>query len=331
MSHSPTVALIDLPSAKDAFGEPSRLVLIAEPGASAEIAGGIAAAARPLAERLLDAPSISAAFCIETDHCEESLRWAWRDYAAPLAALLAGPGTRLGAVVRRDALAALAVQLQHPDALWKMLLEFQQQGRNCEVVACQVDADSASGWLPRLVPAPGGRTWLKPHIGSFLAGLRASRAGGEVDRSALAAGIYQWHDLLEDSHREAQSIEGKGALQLGDYWHAIMHRREPDYGNAKYWFRALGRHGLFGKLAELAGDVMTTVAQRTNNAARRWAARLLGARGWDPFAFVDLCEECAGDENSELALAARRIQAIEMSLLMKACARLTGLCEATSR
>ncbi len=51
--------------------------------------------------------------------------------------------------------------------------------------------------------------------------------------------------------------------------------------------------------------------------AARWRDRLQSKAGWDPFAFVDLCESCANSEESELALAARRIQLAEMALLLE--------------
>src|SRR5205085_9106705 len=62
----------------------------------------------------------------------------------------------------------------------------------------------------------------------------------KVDLIALQAGILQIGDHLTPSHEHSQSIEGQGKRQAGDYWHAINHRREPDYGNAKYWFRHVG-------------------------------------------------------------------------------------------
>jgi len=47
------------------------------------------------------------------------------------------------------------------------------------------------------------------------------------------SGLWLLHDFLEESHRISQQIDSSS----GSYWHGIMHRREPDYSNSKYWFR----------------------------------------------------------------------------------------------
>jgi hypothetical protein len=135
----------------------------------------------------------------------------------------------------------------------------------------------------------------------------------KIEETALRAGLFQWHDFLDESHKLAQSIEGQGEDQVGDYWHAIMHRREPDYSNAKYWFRQFGNQPTYLELRQHADGIL---AACTAPEAPRWRDRLQAGSKWNPLAFVDLCEACAADENSDLAIAARRIQYAEMSLLV---------------
>jgi len=136
------------------------------------------------------------------------------------------------------------------------------------------------------------------------------------DWQAHLAGVAQIDDDLEASHTIAQSIEGHPD---GDYWHAIMHRREPDYANSKYWFRHVGRHPVFAQLAPRAAQILQEAPAEVRS---RWGKRLKVDARWDPLAFVDMCEAAAGDENSDLGMAARRIQWGEMLLLLRHTAQL---------
>lgn len=134
------------------------------------------------------------------------------------------------------------------------------------------------------------------------------------DAVAVKAGLLLLSDDLDSSHALSQSIEGEGRHTNGDYWHGIMHRREPDYSNAKYWFRRVGRHPVFKALAETAQTLLDGSPDAETSA---WSERLNTETGWDPFAFVDLCAACEGQDGSALTAAARSIQLIEMLLLFK--------------
>lgn len=137
--------------------------------------------------------------------------------------------------------------------------------------------------------------------------------GDTVSGQALSAGLCQMLGDQDRCHHLAQGIEGQGRPRNGDYWHAILHRREPDYSNAKYWFRNVGTHLIHHRLAEFAAN---TFRQCDDPAAAPWLRRFQS--GWDAMAFVDLCRECAGQDETPLGQAARKIQWAEMLLLLQA-------------
>lgn len=154
--------------------------------------------------------------------------------------------------------------------------------------------------------------WLRPLIERMeIPGLQSS----STPLVALKAGLFLIHDFCEESHSRSQSIEGLGKDHTGDYWHAILHRREPDYGNAKYWFRHVGRHPVFTPLAEAVRDQFSTAAGSLVARLEPWKGRLIPAGRWDPFAFVDLC--AAAENEPELRAWCEHVQLSEMLLLLE--------------
>lgn len=122
--------------------------------------------------------------------------------------------------------------------------------------------------------------------------------------SACCAALWLYHDFFDESHRLSQEIE----TPTGSYWHGILHRREPDADNAKYWFRRVGQHPVFAPLQEAAAELCREAQPG------RAAEFLVTQAAWEPFCWIDLCEavrsgRAAGDD------LCRRIQLAEWQLL----------------
>lgn len=72
----------------------------------------------------------------------------------------------------------------------------------------------------------------------------------DTDAARLAhAALWLRYDFFEESHAVFQAI----ATAEGSYWHAILHRREPDAANARYWLRRVGRHPVLAEMADRLG------------------------------------------------------------------------------
>ena len=170
-----------------------------------------------------------------------------------------------------------------------------------------------------------------------------------VDRTmaqACLAGLWLRFDFLDQSHEISQEIK----TATGSFWHGILHRREPDYDNAKYWFHRVPDHPVYAPLcaaAKVAASLRDanailrpgeesleeTHGSRTvspKSPASLGETRLLNAdraadflttqTEWDPFRFVDLVAAMTRRKSSSEQLC-RQIQRREWELLFDFCYR----------
>jgi len=124
--------------------------------------------------------------------------------------------------------------------------------------------------------------------------------GGSRAPEAAMAGLFLYFSCLDESHTIAQSVE----TVEGSFWHAIMHRQEPDPGNSGYWFRRVGKHAIFPALRDAAQDLGYP-----------------SGASWDPFAFIDACEAARRQAGYARELLLQRVQLAEWQLLFDYCAR----------
>ncbi len=114
---------------------------------------------------------------------------------------------------------------------------------------------------------------------------RAKGLPAEQTRLLRALALL-WHDHLDAAHRIVQDIDEADAGLL----HAMMHRREGDYWNSKYWFRRTGKHAVFNALSTVVADLLQ---QRDRPDLLK---SLLPEGRWDPAAFVDQCQQAVSLE-----------------------------------
>jgi hypothetical protein len=113
--------------------------------------------------------------------------------------------------------------------------------------------------------------------------------------AVVRGGLLYALDDLSGCHEFFQNT----ASDLVGYWHGMMHRREADFDNARYWFRRAGALPFFNALHSRAAEISTDMAKQVS---------------WDPYFFTIECEQHRfGADSEEVNLA--RLQQAEFDVV----------------
>jgi len=101
---------------------------------------------------------------------------------------------------------------------------------------------------------------------------------------AMIAGLWVAADRFEEAHEIAQGLPD----EWGAWWHAILHRREPDASNALYWYRRVKAppevwKDLGRRAAQALGSEPVTGLEPLAGAIRK-------SGNWEPVPFVRAVE-----------------------------------------
>jgi hypothetical protein len=131
----------------------------------------------------------------------------------------------------------------------------------------------------------------------------------QEEPEAPMAGLWLYFSCFEEAHRLLEVCE----TAEGELWHAILHRQEPDSGNAAYWFRKAGPHPTFTPLTHATVRILHRIRDAEFRTGR-----------WDPFAFIAFCDRARRQPDSAQMKAAMEIQRAEWQILFDYCARLSA-------
>lgn len=123
---------------------------------------------------------------------------------------------------------------------------------------------------------------------------------------AALSGLLLLLGCWDESHNLSQNISSPE----GSYWHAIAHRIEPDSSNSGYWFHRVGDHPIFGTLHQRAAEILQA------GPSVPWSLK----PAWDPFLFIEWCDEARSSRDSAKKNIALQMQMAEWELLFAWCA-----------
>jgi hypothetical protein len=156
---------------------------------------------------------------------------------------------------------------------------------------------------------PGPRCEVLPEVTLEIRLLELTREFNLSNPTAelLTATALLYHDNHDPAHNRVEDRGDRDACLI----HALLHRREPDYWNAAYWFRRVSGHPIYGT----ATPAVIQAAQTPE--ARAVLERLTLSGNLDPLALVQECERMAKRPDTQAIAYLRQVQHLEFAALVE--------------
>lgn len=111
--------------------------------------------------------------------------------------------------------------------------------------------------------------------------LAVGHPDGLLSAQAWKAALYLWNDSLDAALKLVEHM----VTPTGAALHGIMHRREGDYDNAKYWFHRAGDHPAFHSLQSRSASFLRQQAI-PEGPLKEVFDKMITQGNWNPYLFI---------------------------------------------
>lgn len=263
----------------------------------------------------------------ETGQTQKNTCESIQKYGAKIGSLLSPPWAPGATMLTQEAAKSLGAFRSIDDTLWEYAL--RQISRQTAPQILEEDlaiwrSDPANGSKASLIVGKPKYRFLKAYIDKtetsalFSEHALASEVHGHLVRNAL----YQNNDDLDTAHQICQELGQQTDLPEISYWHGIIHRREPDFNNARSWFQKTQHMQANQAIYQATYQLLQRAIQMPDygdarEIALQFLRHLQNQDTWDALYFLDLCETAEKEKNKILQKLLIDIQNIEFQTLFQ--------------
>jgi hypothetical protein len=185
-----------------------------------------------------------------------------------------------------------------------------EAGRSQEVISRIRSRKS----IPPLTPECVWHPQLDEEIAALSDQLLAEgRPDGLLSAQAWKAALHLWNDSLAAAHDLVEPMDTPAGAVL----HGIMHRREGDYDNAKYWFHRAGDHPAYHSLQSRAASFLRQ-QEIPGGPLKEVFDKMIAQGNWNPYLFINavsIQENRYGEDETRGLL--EQLQQLELEAMIR--------------